>query len=131
MFRRRVASVITAVAVVTGLMVSAVTGLWPIWIGSLANVVAVRTAASTPVAGGLPSAALVMPEPSTAVPSTSTRVSAPEPIGMTPPMGWNGYNHFYLRVNEATVEAEARALVSSGMETAGYRYVNLDGGWAL
>lgn len=50
---------------------------------------------------------------------------------MTPPMGWNGYNHFYLRVNEATVEAEARALVSSGMETAGYRYVNLDGGWAL
>src|SRR2546421_9339563 len=29
------------------------------------------------------------------------------------------------------VEAEARALVRSGMKAAGYTYVNLDGGWAL
>ncbi len=49
----------------------------------------------------------------------------------TPPMGWNGYNHFSRAVTAATVEAEARALVSSGMKAAGYTYVNLDGGWDL
>jgi alpha-galactosidase len=46
-------------------------------------------------------------------------------------MGWNGFNHFYHNVTEATVEAEARALVLSGMQAAGYTYVNLDGGWDL
>jgi alpha-galactosidase len=44
-------------------------------------------------------------------------------------MGWNGYNHFGLRVTAATVEAAAHALVTSGMAAAGYTYVNLDGGW--
>ena len=52
-------------------------------------------------------------------------------LALTPPMGWNGYNHFHLKVTAATVEAAARALVSSNMEAAGYTYVNLDGGWAL
>jgi alpha-galactosidase len=46
-------------------------------------------------------------------------------------MGWNGYNHFGRYVTAAIVEANARALVSSGMKAAGYTYVNLDGGWAL
>ncbi|MGH7763791.1 MAG: glycoside hydrolase family 27 protein [Candidatus Dormibacteraceae bacterium] len=48
-----------------------------------------------------------------------------------PPMGWNGFNHFRLWVTAATVEAEARVLVSSGMKAAGYTYVNLDGGWDM
>lgn len=52
-------------------------------------------------------------------------------LAMAPPMGWNGYNHFHLKVTAATVEAAARALVSSKMAEAGYRYVNLDGGWDL
>ena len=52
-------------------------------------------------------------------------------LTLTPPMGWNGYNHFLRAVTAATVEAEARALVSSGMKAAGYTYVNLDGGWDL
>ena len=46
-------------------------------------------------------------------------------------MGWNGYNHFSRNVTAAIVEAEARAIVSSGMKAAGYTYVNLDGGWNL
>lgn len=57
--------------------------------------------------------------------------AAPRPIAMTPPMGWNGFNRFYHNVSEATVEAQARALVTSGMKAAGYEYVNLDGGWDL
>ena len=52
-------------------------------------------------------------------------------LALTPPMGWNGFNHFYHSVSAATVEAEARALGASGMQAAGYRYVNLDGGWDL
>ena len=47
----------------------------------------------------------------------------------TPPMGWNSWNHFAGRVNEADVRAAADALVSSGMRDAGYIYVNIDDTW--
>src|SRR5260370_32772414 len=50
---------------------------------------------------------------------------------LTPPMGWNGFNHFHLVVTAETVGAAARAIVTSGMKAAGYTYVNLDGGWDL
>lgn len=46
-------------------------------------------------------------------------------------MGWNGFNHFSRDVSESTIEAAARAVVSSGMKAAGYTYVNLDGGWDM
>jgi alpha-galactosidase len=52
-------------------------------------------------------------------------------VARTPPMGWNGYNHFSRNVTASIVEAEARAIASSGMKAAGYTYVNLDGGWDL
>jgi alpha-galactosidase len=47
----------------------------------------------------------------------------------TPPMGWNSWNSG-IPLTEQTVEATADAMVSSGMRDAGYRYVNLDAGWA-
>jgi alpha-galactosidase len=52
-------------------------------------------------------------------------------VARTPPMGWNGYNHFGRDVTASIVEAEARQIVASGMKAAGYTYVNLDGGWDL
>ena len=52
-------------------------------------------------------------------------------LALTPPMGWNGYNHYARSVTASIVEAQARAIVSSGMAAAGYNYVNLDGGWDL
>ena len=52
-------------------------------------------------------------------------------VARTPPMGWNGYNRFGRDVTASTVEAEARAIVASGMKAVGYSYVNLDGGWDL
>lgn len=52
-------------------------------------------------------------------------------LARTTPMGWNGYNHFSRNVTASIVEAEARAIVSSGMKADGYTYVNLDGGWDL
>jgi alpha-galactosidase len=46
-----------------------------------------------------------------------------------PPMGWNSWNSG-IRLNEWAVKDTIDAMVSSGMRDAGYRYVNLDAGWA-
>ncbi len=58
-------------------------------------------------------------------------VPAPTDLAPTPPMGWDGYLHFGRQVTAGLVEAQARALVASGMRAAGYRYVIVDGGWDL
>ena len=50
-------------------------------------------------------------------------------LAMTPPMGWNSWNHFAGRVTDADVRAAADAMVSSGMRDAGYVYVNVDDTW--
>jgi alpha-galactosidase len=59
--------------------------------------------------------------------------SAPTDAGssqrLTPPMGWNSWNSG-IPLTEDTVKATVDAMVSSGMRDAGYRYVNLDAGWA-
>jgi alpha-galactosidase len=51
------------------------------------------------------------------------------PQRLTPPMGWNSWNSG-IPLTEQTVKATVDAMVSSGMRDAGYRYVNLDAGWA-
>ena len=50
-------------------------------------------------------------------------------LAATPPMGWNSWNHFAGRVNDADVRAAADAIVASGMRDAGYIYVNIDDTW--
>jgi alpha-galactosidase len=50
-------------------------------------------------------------------------------LAATPPMGWNSWNHFAGKVNDADVRAAADAIVSSGMRDAGYIYVNIDDTW--
>ena len=47
----------------------------------------------------------------------------------TPPMGWNSWNKFAGRVDDATVRTIADAMASSGMKEAGYRYINIDDTW--
>jgi alpha-galactosidase len=49
----------------------------------------------------------------------------------TPPMGWNSWNTFHCAVSAPLVEATADAMVDSGMEAAGYKYVNIDDCWLL
>ena len=44
-------------------------------------------------------------------------------------MGWNSWNHFADKVDDAAVRAAADALVSTGMKDAGYVYVNIDDTW--
>jgi alpha-galactosidase len=49
-------------------------------------------------------------------------------------MGWNGYNAYprcTAELDEAKVRANIDALVASGMQSAGYQYVNLDFCWQL
>ena len=55
--------------------------------------------------------------------------SAGEKLAMTPPMGWNSWNHYRLNINEGIIRAQAEAMVESGMKAAGYEYVVIDGGW--
>ena len=51
------------------------------------------------------------------------------PLAATPPMGWNSWNHFGEKVNDADVRAAADAMVASGMRDAGYVYINIDDSW--
>ena len=58
------------------------------------------------------------------------RTSAQAPaVAATPPMGWNSWNHFAGKIDDATVRAQADAMVSSGMKDAGYVYINIDDTW--
>jgi alpha-galactosidase len=50
-------------------------------------------------------------------------------VALTPPMGWNSWNHFAEKIDDATVRKQADAMVSSGMRDAGYVYVNIDDTW--
>ena len=54
--------------------------------------------------------------------------AAPD-VAATPPMGWNSWNHFAAKIDDATVRAQADAMVASGMRDAGYRYINIDDTW--
>jgi alpha-galactosidase len=61
--------------------------------------------------------------------ASAAGVAQTSPLAVTPPMGWNSWNHFAGRVTDADVRATADALVSSGMRDAGYIYVNIDDTW--
>ena len=50
-------------------------------------------------------------------------------VALTPPMGWNSWNHFNHNIDDKTVRAQADAMVSSGMRDAGYTYINIDDTW--
>lgn len=46
-----------------------------------------------------------------------------------PPMGWNSWNAFHTKLDEAKVLGAAQAIVRSGLRDSGYRYINIDDGW--
>ncbi|HEX9736485.1 MAG TPA: glycoside hydrolase family 27 protein [Thermoanaerobaculia bacterium] len=52
-----------------------------------------------------------------------------EGLALTPPMGWNSWNHVACDVNEALIRETADAMVASGMKDAGYQLVNIDDCW--
>jgi alpha-galactosidase len=62
-----------------------------------------------------------------------TTASRPAPIrvALTPPMGWNSWNHFGCNVSDSLIRQTADAMVSSGMRDAGYHYVVIDDCWQV
>jgi len=61
-------------------------------------------------------------------PAASLRAQS-SPLAPTPPMGWNSWGYFRLKISDAIIRKQAKALVTSGMKAAGYDYVVIDGGW--
>ncbi|KAM4112789.1 hypothetical protein ACJW30_05G167300 [Castanea mollissima] len=51
-------------------------------------------------------------------------------LGLTPPMGWNSWNHFACHIQEELIRETADAMVSTGLAALGYKYINLDDCWA-
>jgi alpha-galactosidase len=64
-----------------------------------------------------------------APPAQAATAYPPGGPDQTPVMGWSGWSFLREAENEAAVEGEARALVSTGLSSVGYRYVNIDDGW--
>ena len=54
-----------------------------------------------------------------------------EHLAETPPMGWNSWGVFNYDINEQVVMEIADAMVTSGMQAAGYEYVVIDDCWAV
>ena len=52
-----------------------------------------------------------------------------EEIALTPPMGWNSYNCFGVRVTQDKALRAAHALIAHGLDRHGWTYINLDDGW--
>lgn len=49
----------------------------------------------------------------------------------TPPMGWSTWNAFATDIDEDKILGSAKQIVDSGLAAKGYRYINIDDGWAL
>ncbi len=85
-----------------------------------------RTRRGTTIAGGVLavlSALSLATAPTAAVAKTAPVLAA------TPYMGWDTYFAFGARIDEPTVLAQASNLITSGLQTAGYRLFWLDVGW--
>src|SRR5215469_5906973 len=50
-------------------------------------------------------------------------------LAKSPPMGWNSWNKFAGRVDDAAVRGMADAMASNGMKDVGYQYINIDDTW--
>lgn len=50
-------------------------------------------------------------------------------IALTPPIGWNGWNSWEAKIDQAKVIASANAMVSKGLRDHGWSYINIDDSW--
>jgi hypothetical protein len=46
-----------------------------------------------------------------------------------PLMGWSSWNAFGTNISESIIKAQADAMVSKGLDTCGYKYINIDDGF--
>jgi hypothetical protein len=52
-------------------------------------------------------------------------------VAATPPMGWSSWSYIRSSPTEANIEAQAKAMSTSGLVSHGYTYVNVDDFWYL
>jgi alpha-galactosidase len=57
------------------------------------------------------------------------RIEIGERIALTPPMGWNSWPAWGVKVDQEKVEAAARGMIAHGLDQHGYSYVNIDDAW--
>ncbi len=62
---------------------------------------------------------------------TTNSTAQVQGLAQTPPMGWNSWNKFGCEVSEQLIREMADAMVSSGLQAAGYQYVNIDDCWQV
>ncbi|PWI42771.1 alpha-galactosidase [Streptomyces sp. ICBB 8177] len=73
-------------------------------------------------------AAAVLPA---AVGSATPASAEANGVAATPPMGWSSWSYIRSNPTEADIEAQAKAMSTSGLVAHGYRYVNIDDFWYL
>jgi alpha-galactosidase len=61
----------------------------------------------------------------------AARAAAAGRLAATPPMGWNDWAHYQCDFTAATILANARALVRTGLAARGYDTVTIDDCWML
>ena len=66
-----------------------------------------------------------------AAPSAAPVHALQNSVALTPPLGWNDWYSFGCNINDALIRSTADAMVSSGMQAAGYQYINLDDCWQV
>ncbi|GAA3573007.1 hypothetical protein GCM10022222_66580 [Amycolatopsis ultiminotia] len=96
-------------------------------LGGLTAVVALAAGVGTGLTGSAGAVGTAGPD---AGGSTEAPVAVAQSTAQTPPMGWNSWNKFGCDIDENLIRETADALVSSGLEDAGYQYVNIDDCWA-
>ncbi|XP_031091503.1 alpha-galactosidase-like isoform X1 [Ipomoea triloba] len=51
-------------------------------------------------------------------------------LALKPQMGWSAWNHFHCDISETLIQETADAMVSTGLASMGYQYINIDDCWA-
>lgn len=57
------------------------------------------------------------------------RIEIGEQIALTPPMGWNSWPAWGVKIDQEKIRAAARGMVAHGLDRHGYTYVNIDDAW--
>jgi hypothetical protein len=47
----------------------------------------------------------------------------------TPTMGWSSWNTYGVNISQSLIKSQADAMVSKGLNTVGYQYINIDDGY--
>lgn len=48
---------------------------------------------------------------------------------LPPTMGWSSWNTYAAKISESIIKSQADAMVNSGLDTCGYKYINIDDGF--